>query len=73
MKKEPQYALMSALALLLLGLAILTAVPRAASKPDLVGYHTICSYCPLSTLILLGLAAFSRAMRDTLYKIRPRI
>jgi hypothetical protein len=65
---EPQYSVMSGLALLLLGLALFTLVPHAASVPDLLGFHTLCSFAPLSTLILLGVAGFVQAMRNTLYR-----
>ncbi len=37
-------------------LAVLTLLPRAAaSKPCLLGYKALCSFTPISTLILLGL------------------
>ena len=37
-------------------LAVLTLLPRAAaSKPCLLGYKALCSFSPISTLILLGL------------------
>jgi len=71
-KVEPQYSIMSALAVLLLGLAVLTLVPCATSAPDLLGFHTLCSFAPLSTLILLGVAGFVRTMRNTLYCCQPR-
>lgn len=71
MKKEPQYSLLSSLSVVLLGLAILTVVPRQTSKPNLLGYHTLCAFVPISTLILLGLAGFVRAMRNTLYRRKP--
>lgn len=72
MNKEPQYSLLSALTVLLAGLAVLTLIPHADSNLDLAGFHTLCSFAPLSTLVLLGLASFVRAMRNTLYKARPR-
>ena len=68
MKKEPHYSLLSGLSALLLGLAILTILPRPQSNPNLLGYHSICAFVPVSTLILLGLAGFVRTMRNTLYK-----
>ena len=71
MKKEPQYSLMSSLSVVLLGLAILTVVPRQASEPNLLGYHTLCAFVPVSTLILLGLAGFFRAVRNTVYRRKP--
>lgn len=71
MKKEPQYSLLSSLTVALLALAILTLVPRQTSKPNLLGYHTLCAFVPVSTLILLGLAGFVRALRNTLYRRKP--
>lgn len=65
---EPQYSVLSALAILLLGLASFTLIPHAASAPDLLGLHTLCSFAPLSTLILAGVAGFVLAMRNTLYR-----
>ena len=44
------------LTVVLLILAVMTAVPAPASKPCLVGYYAHCSSTPVSTLILLGLA-----------------
>ena len=71
MKKEPHYSLMSSLSVVLLGLAILTLVPRQTSPPNLLGYHSLCAFVPVSTLILLGLAGFVRALRNTLYRRKP--
>jgi hypothetical protein len=71
MKKEPQYSLLSSLSVVLLGLAVLTVVPWQTSKPNLLGYHTLCAFVPISTLILLGLAGFVRAMRNMLYWRKP--
>ena len=37
-------------------LAVLTLIPRAAaSKPCLLGYKALCSFSPISTIILLAL------------------
>ena len=71
MKKEPQYSLLSGLSVALLGLALLTLLPRQSSRPNLLGYHSLCAFVPISTLILLGLAGFVRAMRNTLYRREP--
>ena len=70
--KEPQYSLLTTLSVLLAGLAFLTLIPHDASQADLVGWHTLCSFAPLSTLILLGLAGFTLAMRNATYKARRR-
>jgi hypothetical protein len=72
-KREPQYSLLTASIVLLLGLAALTLIPHADSSPDLVGFHTLCSFAPASTLILLALAGFARVMRDAVYKSGTRV
>lgn len=39
--------------------AIKTALPEAAaSKPCLLGYKALCSFTPISTIILFAIAAF---------------
>ncbi|HUI44332.1 MAG TPA: hypothetical protein VL523_20400 [Terriglobia bacterium] len=68
MKHEPQYSILTVVALVLLGLAALTLAPHAASKPDVLGFRTLCAFAPLSTVILLTLAGFVRVMRDVVYK-----
>jgi len=37
--------------------AIWTILPEEASKPCFLGYYAHCSFAPVSTIILLGLAA----------------
>jgi hypothetical protein len=65
-KKQPHYKILSGLAILLLICALLTILPYpAASKPNLLGYKSLCAFAPLSTLILLGAAGFVRIFRDT--------
>ena len=49
-------------------LAVTTIIPAPASKPNLVGYYSHCSYAPVSTLILLAVALvayilFRRSLR----------
>jgi len=34
-------------------LASITLLPAAASKPNRLGYYGVCSYAPVSTIILL--------------------
>jgi hypothetical protein len=70
--REPQYSLLTALAVLLAGLAILTLIPHASSEADLLGFHTLCSFAPISSLLLFGLAAIVIAMRNVTYKARTR-
>jgi len=72
-KREPQYSVLTASIILLLGLAALTLIPHAESTPDLLGFHTLCSFAPVSTLLLLALAGFVRVMRNTVYISKPRV
>jgi hypothetical protein len=68
-KKQPQYKILSGLAILMLLSAVLTIFPHpAASKVNLLGYKSLCAFVPLSTLILLGAAGFVRIFRDTQYR-----
>jgi hypothetical protein len=69
MKMQPQFRILSALAILLVVSAALTILPYpAASKVNLLGYKSICAFVPLSTLILLGAAGFVRIFRDAQFK-----
>jgi hypothetical protein len=69
MKKQPQYTMLSWLAILLVVSALLTILPYpAASKVNLLGYRSLCAFVPLSTLILLGVAGFACIFRDTQYR-----
>lgn len=63
---DPKRILLSLLAGVALGLAALTLLPFSRSHTNLIGYHSLCAFVPLSTLILLGLAAFFRMCRDSL-------
>ena len=40
-------------------LSVFTLIPAEASKANSLGYYSICSYSPISSIILLSLAAFS--------------
>ena len=65
MKKQPQYKILSGLAILMVVAALFTILPYpAASKVNLLGYKSLCAFVPLSTLILLGGAGFVRILRD---------
>ena len=70
-KKQPQYKILSGLAILMVVSALLTLLPHpAASKANLLGYKSLCAFVPLSTLILLGAAGFVRIFRDTQYRTK---
>ena len=38
---------------------LLTLIPAAASKPSLLGYYSLCTFAPISTLILWAIAVVS--------------
>ncbi|MCW3978194.1 MAG: hypothetical protein NWF12_00475 [Candidatus Bathyarchaeota archaeon] len=43
-------------------LALITLLPAAASKPNLLGYYGVCSWAPNSTALLIVFAAASFIM-----------
>jgi hypothetical protein len=63
-KKGTRSAILSALSILLLLLAVITILPYSASHLNMLGYHSLCSFVPLSTLILAGAAVVIRLVRD---------
>jgi hypothetical protein len=66
--KQAQYNILSSLYILLVVLAAVTVLPYSGSRPNLLGYRSICGFVPLSTLILLGAAIFARLLRDPNYR-----
>jgi hypothetical protein len=40
-------------------LAVITLLPAAASKPNLLGYYSVCSWAPNSTVILVFFVVIS--------------
>jgi hypothetical protein len=67
MPKQPYSTILLGLAILLAALALLTTLPFPSSRTNLIGYHSLCAFVPLSTLILLGAAGFLAVMRSSLY------
>ena len=59
-----RYRVLSALSILLLALAVITVLPYSGSHLNLLGYHSICGFVPLSTSVLLGAAGLVRIVRD---------
>ena len=45
-------------------LALFTILPFQRSQPDLLGYHTLCPFVPVSTLTLLALGGIARMARE---------
>jgi hypothetical protein len=67
MPKQPHSTILLILGIVLVALAALTVLPFPSSHTNLIGYHSLCAFVPLSTLILLGGAGFVMVMRSTLY------
>ena len=42
-----------------IALSLITLLPATASKPNLLGYYSVCSFAPKSTAILIVFAAAS--------------
>ena len=40
-----------------IALSVMTLTPEQASKPNRLGYYSVCSYAPISTAILFALSA----------------
>ncbi|HEV2492532.1 MAG TPA: hypothetical protein VG204_05610 [Terriglobia bacterium] len=72
MPKQPHSTILLVLAILAVALATLTVLPFPSSHTNLIGYHSLCAFVPLSTLILLGAAGFLAVMRSTLYSNSSR-
>jgi hypothetical protein len=70
MKRQPGYAILFWLTLLFTALAVLTVLPLPASKPNVLGYVSHCSFTPWSTLILVALAGLSCFIRLEWFKTR---
>ena len=67
--KKKGYKWLLALTILLTLSAIITLIPNpGASKDNMMGYHSICSAAPLSTLLLVvctGITCFIRKLNFT--------
>jgi hypothetical protein len=37
-------------------LSVMTLIPEQASRPNRLGYYSVCSYAPISTAILLAIS-----------------
>jgi hypothetical protein len=53
-------------------MALITLLPAAASKPNRLGYFSVCSYAPISTIILLFLSAISMLLSYKVLKSLKR-
>ena len=74
MPKDLRSSALLGLAVLLIALAVLTTLPFPSSRPNLIGYRSLCAFVPLSTIILLGVAGFALVFRSSLAqtKSQPR-
>ncbi len=68
MRKQPGYAIFLGATILFTGCALLTAWPMAASKPNILGYYSHCTWTPWSTLMCLGLAGVFCKTRVMFFK-----
>lgn len=71
MRKPGLAFVLSAMSRIFLILAFFTILPFRGSQPDLLGYHTLCAFVPVSTLTLLALSGITRMARGSLDE-RPR-
>jgi hypothetical protein len=67
-KKQPGYGILLGLTITSVLAAILTVLPLPASKPNVLGYVSQCSWAPWSTLILLAAAGTFCKLRVKLTK-----
>ena len=66
MSKDVRNTLLLALIIVLVGLAAFTLLPFSASKPNDLGYFSVCSFVPWSTAALLSVAGVVWAIRQYL-------
>jgi hypothetical protein len=68
MRKQPGYSILLGLTVTLAVLAILTLLPVATHPANVLGYRSLCTWVPWSTLILAALAGTSCKLRKRLFK-----
>jgi hypothetical protein len=66
MKISQKRLLLTTLRNVLILLAVITVLPRPASDPDLLGYHTVCAFVPVSTIFLIGLAGITQLFHNSI-------
>jgi hypothetical protein len=69
MKKQPGYTILLGLSIASTLAAAITALPVAAPRANVLGYASVCSWMPWSTLLLLAVAATSCKVRSRLFKL----
>ena len=66
-KQSPAYIAMLALTIVFSVLAIVTLLPRAAaSKPNVLGYRSVCSFAPAASALCALLAGITCTLRNRL-------
>jgi hypothetical protein len=68
MRKQPGYSILLGLTITLTVLAILTLLPVATHPANVLGYRSLCTWVPWSTLILAALAGTSCKLRSRIFK-----
>ncbi len=68
-RKQPGYTILILLTVLIVVLAILTMIPfDSASKVSFMGYKALCSFTPISSLLLILLAGVVCKIRSKKFK-----
>jgi len=70
MRKQPGYAILLALTVVAAVLACVTLLPVESHPTNAIGYRSVCTWAPWSTLILLAAAGASCKMRSRFFKTR---
>jgi len=65
-QERPRYRWLVALIWLLVALAVITTLPFSASKTNDLGYYSLCSFVPWSTMTFLVPAGVLWAIRSYL-------
>jgi uncharacterized protein with FMN-binding domain len=68
--ESPAYWAMLALSLAFSILAVVTLIPGAAAKPNVLGYHSVCSFAPAATALCGFLAGITCTLRNRLVSRR---
>jgi uncharacterized protein with FMN-binding domain len=70
-KQKPAYFILLALSAVISAAAVVTLIPNpAASKPNVLGYRSVCSFAPAATALCALAAAGVCAVRNRLVSVR---
>ena len=70
MKKQPGYGILLALTITAAAAGLVTLLPVEGHIKSAVGYRTLCTWAPWSTLILVAGAAVFCKLRSRFFKTR---